>query len=60
MNKPTKKQLEFIKVIEDEWGYGKFTGTTKQEASQYISKCVEDNNKYQLERECADYEAPNQ
>lgn len=57
---PTQKQLKFIKVIEEEWGYGKFTGATKQEASQYISKCVEDNNKYQLEMECTDYEAPNQ
>lgn len=57
---PTEKQLKFIKVIEEEWGYIKFTGTTKQEASQYISMCVESHSKYTLEMECYDYEAPNQ
>ncbi|MGX7077464.1 hypothetical protein [Globicatella sanguinis] len=57
---PTQKQLKFIKVIEEEWGYGKFTGTTKQEASQYISKCVDSQSKYEMEMECSDYEAPNQ
>lgn len=57
---PTEKQLKFIKVIEEEWGYGKFTGTTKQEAGQYISKCVDSQSKYDMEMDCADYEAPNQ
>ena len=38
-DKPTQKQLDFIRDIE-EFGVGtpKFTGTTKQEASEYISK----------------------
>lgn len=57
---PTEKQLKFIKVIEEEWGYIKFTGTTKQAASQYISMCVESHSRYELERECSNYEAPNQ
>src|SRR5574344_2172273 len=57
---PTEKQLKFIKVIEEEWGYGKFIGTTKQEASQYISNCVNEESKYKMEMECSDYEAPNQ
>ena len=36
---PTEKQLEYISNIE-EYGVGtpRFTGTTKQEASEYISK----------------------
>lgn len=38
--KPTQKQLDFIRDIE-EFGVEtpKFTGTTKKEASEYISKC---------------------
>lgn len=37
--KPTQKQLDFIRDIE-EFGVEtpKFTGTTKKEASEYISK----------------------
>lgn len=57
---PTEKQLKFIKVIEEEWGYSKFTGTTKQEATQYISKCINEQSRYEMEMECSDYEAPNQ
>lgn len=61
MNKqPTIKQLKFIKVIEEEWGYGKFKGTTKQEASEYISECVDEQSRYEMEIECSNYGAPNQ
>lgn len=38
-DKPTYKQLNFIKELEDEFGE-KFVGTTKKEASDYISKWV--------------------
>jgi hypothetical protein len=34
--KPTEKQLEYIESIEDNTGII-FTGTTKEEASKYIS-----------------------
>ena len=57
---PTIKQLQFIKVIEEEWGYEKFKGITKQEASEYISKCVDEQSRYQMETECLNYRAPNQ
>lgn len=56
----TIKQLQFIKVIEEEWGYEKFKGITKQEASEYISKCVDEQSRYQMETECLNYGAPNQ
>ena len=36
----TEKQLEFIKIIE-EFATVDFTGKTKQEASEYISKYKE-------------------
>jgi len=35
--KPTEKQLNYIKFIEEETGID-FTGTTKEEASKYISE----------------------
>lgn len=57
---PTIKQLEFIKVIEEKWGYGKFKGHTKQEASEYISECVKSQSRYEMETECLNYGAPNQ
>ena len=57
---PTPKQLQFIKVIKEEWGYGKFKGTTKQEASEYISECVKSQSRYEMEIECSNYGAPNQ
>ena len=40
----TQKQLDFIRIIE---GYvcNKFTGTTKQEASEFISKNYDDYKK---------------
>lgn len=33
---PTKKQLDFIKVIQNTCGTAKFTGKTKAEACKYI------------------------
>ena len=36
-DKPTYKQLNFIKELEDEFGC-KFVGTTKGEATDFISK----------------------
>jgi hypothetical protein len=36
-DKPTLKQVNLIKELEDEFGE-KFTGTTKGEASDYIDK----------------------
>lgn len=38
--KPTERQMEFINDME-EWISEKFTGTTKQEATEYISKHIE-------------------
>ena len=40
MEKPTEKQMDFIKIIEEEWGEKPFTGTSKKEAAQYISQKV--------------------
>lgn len=57
---PTQKQLKFIKVIEQEWGFNKFKGATKQEAGEYISECVEEQSRYEMEIECSNYGAPNQ
>ena len=57
---PTPKQLQFIKVIEEEWGYGKFKGSTKEEASDYISESVNEQSRYKMETECSNYGAPNQ
>lgn len=42
--KPTKRQLEFIKIME-EFVSEKFTGSTKEEASQYIKRNI---NEYRL------------
>ena len=39
MEKATQKQLDFIKTIES-YVPEKFTGTTKQEATAYISKNI--------------------
>lgn len=40
MNKPTKKQLDYIRDMQEFSAYPlpKFTGETKQEASEYIDK----------------------
>lgn len=54
-DRPTYKQLNFIKELEDEYGE-KFTGTTKGEAADYISKWI----KYDDERrhqDCIENEA---
>ena len=37
-DKPTYKQLNYIKFLEDDYGV-KFVGTTKGEASEFIDKC---------------------
>lgn len=39
-NKPTQKQLDFIRDIE-EFVEEKFHGTTKREASEYIDRNIE-------------------
>lgn len=39
-DKPTEKQLDFISAME-ELGCEKFTGTTKKEASEYISRNID-------------------
>ena len=59
-NQPTQKQLKFIKVIEQEWGFNKFEGTTKQEASEYISQAVKEKERYDFENEAMGYGLPNQ
>ena len=48
----TQKQLDFIKIIE---GYTciKFTGTTKKEASEYISENYEMYKKVRKEEDSA-------
>lgn len=50
-NKPTLKQLRFITQIEHELDVSKFTGSTKSEASDYITAHVDEfsrvvNDKY--------------
>lgn len=47
MEKPTQKQLDYIADIE-QFSDEKFIGTTKQEASAYISR---NKDKYRLEME---------
>ena len=60
VEKPTKKQLNFIKVIEEEWRQNPFTGTTKKEAGQYISQAVKEKERYDFEDEAMGYGLPNQ
>ena len=60
MEKPTEKQLNFIKVIEEEWKQNPFTGTSKEEASQYISQAVKEKERYDFEDEAMGYGLPNQ
>ena len=48
-DKPTYKQLNFIKELEDEFGE-KFTGTTKGEASNYIDKWIKIIEKESVDR----------
>lgn len=45
--KPTEKQINFIRDIQ-EWTGEQFTGTTKKEASKFISENIE---QYKLEME---------
>lgn len=40
-DKPTYKQLNYIKFLEDDYGV-KFNGNTKGEASDFIDKCYKD------------------
>lgn len=60
MEKPTEKQLNFIKVIEEEWEHHPFTGTSKNEATQYISQAVKEKKRYDFENEAMGYGRPNQ
>lgn len=60
VEKPTKKQLNFIKTIEKEWGQNPFTGTTKTEASQYISQAIKEKERYDFENEANSFGLPNQ
>lgn len=43
-DKPTYKQLNYIKELEDEYGCS-FTGTTKGEASDFINTWAEHDRK---------------
>ena len=60
MEKPTEKQLNFIKVIEEEWKQKRFTGTTKKEATQYISEAIKEKERYDFENEAMGFGLPNQ
>lgn len=60
MEKPTEKQLDFIKIIEEEWKQFPFTGTTKKEARQYISQAVKEKERYDFENEAMGFGLPNQ
>lgn len=60
MGKPTEKQLNFIKVIEEEWGNQPFAGTSKNEATQYISQAVKEKERYDFENEAMGCFLPNQ
>ena len=51
----TQKQLSYIKDISDELGY-EFTGATKQEAHEWLSKYVPEYKRYCFQRQI-DYEA---
>ena len=50
-DRPTYKQLNFIKELEDEYGE-KFTGTTKGEAADYISKWLKHDDERRYEEHC--------
>lgn len=60
MEKPTEKQLNFIKIIEEEWEHNPFTGISKKEATQYISQAIKEKERYDFEDEAMGYGLPNQ
>lgn len=60
MEKPTEKQINFIKIVEEEWEQNSFTGTSKKEATQYISQAVKEKERYEFEDEAMGYGLPNQ
>ena len=60
MEKPTEKQLNFIKIIEEEWECNPFTGTSKKEATQYISQAIKEKERYDFEDEAMGFGLPNQ
>ena len=60
MEKPTVKQINFIKIIEEEWEQNPFTGTSKKEAIEYISQAVKEKERYEFEDEAMGYGLPNQ
>ena len=60
MEKPTEKQLNFIKIIEEEWEHNPFTGTTKKEATEYISQAIKEKEQDDFENEAMGYGLPNQ
>ena len=60
MEKPTEKQLNFIKIIEEEWEHNRFTGATKKEATQYISEAIKEKERYYFENEAMGFGLPNQ
>ena len=60
MEKPTVKQIDFIKIIEEEWEQNPFTGTTKKEATQYISQAIKEKERCDFEDEAMGYGLPNQ
>ena len=60
VEKPTEKQMNFIKIIEEEWEHNPFTGTSKQEATQYISQAIKEKERDDFEDEAMGYGLPNQ
>ena len=60
MEKPTKKQLNFIRIIEEEWEHNPFTGTSKKEATQYISQAIKEKERNDFEDEAMGFGLPNQ
>lgn len=61
--KATEKQLEFIRRIEDKTGHSfDYENGTKEEASRYISKHIDEYNRYMdkhYELDFYDWSEPN-
>lgn len=55
---PTDKQLNFIKVVEEKWGYLPFEGNTKEQATEYISNAIKENNRDDFETEAMNFSYP--